>query len=166
MARAIAYIRDIVLSRTGEVIARARQTELIKQFAADNGIEIAAWFEDETGSEDVLARPGIQALLAYPEKYNMVICDRVWTFSHSMAALEPFFKELDRRNVGFESATSAWDRVSQQCRRRFSSAPILPRANQLPEKNSDRVRYRVAKPVRLNFVYLVHPAPPSVSQRL
>ncbi len=166
MARAIAYIRDIVLSRAGGVITRTRQAELINQFAADNGVEIAAWFEDETGSEDILARPGIRALLAYPEKYSLVICDRVRAFSHSMTALEPFFKELDRRNVGFESATSAWDRVSQQCRRRFNSAPILPRANQLPEKNSDRVRYRVARPVRLNFVYLVHPAPPSVSQRL
>ena len=164
MTRAIAYVRDFALGRTGE-LKRSRQVELIKQFAADHEVEIVAWFADEASSEDVLNRPGIHALLAYPGPYDRVICERVWALSRSMAALEPFWEELARRGVEFESATSTWDCVSQQCRRRSKSLPALPRALRMPEEIEGSRRFRVAKPVRLNFVNLVHPAPPSMSQR-
>jgi len=166
MARAIAYVNDIALGRTGEVIKGSGQVEPIKRYAAGNGIEIVAWFEDETAGGDILKRPGIQALLACKKPYDLVLCDRVWALSRSMASLEPFFRELDRRGAGFESATPTWDCVSQQCRRRSKSQPILPRSAQLPDEIGEFVRYRVARPARLNFVNLVHRAPPSMSPRL
>ncbi len=166
MARAIAYVNDIVLGRTDEILTRSRQIELIKQFAADHEIEIVAWFEDTICDKDVLERPGVQALLACREAYDRVICERVWALSRSMAALEPFFRELDRRGVGFESATSTWDCVSQQSRRRSKLLPVLPKTAQSTAAMEGRVRYQVAKPARLNFVHLIHQVPPSMSQRL
>jgi hypothetical protein len=165
MARAIAYVYDIVLDRIEEVIPRSDQIERIQRFAADHEVEVVAWFEDRACNEDVLKRPGVRALLAYGEPYDRVICERVWALSRSMAVLEPFFQELDRRGVEFESATSTWDCVSQQCRRRSKLLPTVPRAAQLPDATGGRVRYRVAKPVRLNFVHLVHDAPSSMSRR-
>ena len=165
MTRAVAYVKDIVLGREGEVLKRACQTELIKQFAAANEIEIDAWFEDAACSEDILKRPGIQALLAYPKPFDLVICERPRALARSVAALAPFLQELDRRGVGLESATPAWDCLSQQCRRRSRSLPILPRSAQLPHTIGGHARYRVAKPARLNFADLVNHAPSSMSQR-
>ena len=161
--RAIAYTSDIILGRTGEIIKRSCQVELIKQFAADSDIEIAAWFEDEMYNEDVIMRPGIQALLAYDQPCDLVLCERVWALSRSMAILEPFFKELDRRGVGFESATTMWDCVSQRCRRRFS--PVLrefPTAAPVFVREGS-VRIRVARPARLTFAHLLHHAHPRMT---
>ena len=56
MKKAIAYVSDIILGRTGEVIKRSCQVELIAQYAADNDIDIIGWFEDEMYNEDLLAR--------------------------------------------------------------------------------------------------------------
>jgi DNA invertase Pin-like site-specific DNA recombinase len=150
-------MRDIVLGPAGEALGRSGQTRLIKQFAADAAIEIMAWFEDGPCSEEVLKRPGIQSLLAYSEPYDLLLCERVWVLSSSLAALKPFFKELDARGVGFESAASTWDCTSQQCRRRFKSLPVLPRAAPVPGEIGRLVRCRIAKPARLNFAHLVHP---------
>ncbi len=160
MKRALAYTSDIILGRTGDVISRSCQAELIKQYATDNCIEIVGWMEDEMYNEDVLMRPGIQALLAFDKPYDVVLCERVWALSRSMAVLEPFFKELDRRNVGFESATTMWDCVSQRCRRRFS--PILREVPSPPpvDARPERARVRVSRPGHLRFAHLLHHAHP------
>ena len=164
MKKAIAYTSDIILGRTGEVIRRSCQAELIKQYAVDNGIEIVGWLEDEMYNEDVLMRPGIQALLAFDKPYDLVLCERVWALSRSMAVLEPFFKELDRRKVGFESATTMWDCVSQRCRRRFS--PMLrdaPVSAPAVTTRVERKRVHVLRPGRLRFAHLLHHAHPRTS---
>ncbi len=156
MVKAVAYTREIIIAQPGEFIDRAAQTGQVKQFAAENAMEIIAWFTDESEEDNLLKRPGIQALLNCDQSYEVVICERVWVLSRSMAALEPFFKELDRRGAGFESVTSMWDCVSQQCRRRSRSPPVLPRVIQLPDEAGGLGRYHVAKPIRLNFAHLVH----------
>jgi hypothetical protein len=165
MKKAIGYTSDIILGRTGEVISRKCQAELISQYAVENGIEIVAWMEDEMYNEDVLMRPGIQELLAFDQPYDMVLCERVWALSRSMAVLEPFFKELDRRKVGFESATTMWDCVSQRCRRRFSPtlkelAPALPAP---VVARSEVHRIHVSRPNRLRFAHLLHHAHPRLT---
>jgi hypothetical protein len=160
MKKAIAYASDIILGQTGEVISRSCQVELIKQYASENGIEIAAWFEDEMYNEDILMRPGIQALLAFDPPYDMVLCERVWALSRSMAVLEPFFKELDRRGVEFESATTMWDCVSQRCRRRFSPTLAELRPARPVAARQEAGRVRVARPERLRFAHLLHHAHP------
>ena len=154
MKKAIAYTSDIILGRTGEVIKRSYQQELVKQYAADNDVEIVAWFEDSMYNEDVLMRPGIQAMLACDKPYDMVICERVWTLSRSMTVLEAFFKELDRRGVTFESATTMWDCVSQKCRRRFnpSLAQLQPERPVVTREEAGDVR--VARPARMHFANL------------
>jgi hypothetical protein len=146
------------------MIPRGTQKDLLKRFAAENEVEIVAWFEDEMCEENLLKRPGIQALLAYGGPFDVVICGRVWALSRSMTVLQPFFEELDRRGVGLETAESMWDCVSQQCRRRFKSLPILPQVVR-PGKTEGLGRYHVARPVRLNFVHLVQTARPSLPQR-
>ena len=166
MLKAVAYTRKIILAQPGEVIDCTLQTERVKRFAAEGAMEIIAWFTDESEEDNLLKRPGIQALLNYDQPYEAVICERVWVLSRSMAALEPFFKELDRRGAGFESVTSMWDCVSQQCRRRSRSLPVLPRVIQLPDETGGLGRYHVAKPVRLNFVHLVRQAHPPTSPGL
>jgi len=160
MKKAIAYTSDIILGRTGEVISRSCQAELIKQYAVDNGIEIVGWLEDEMYNEDVLMRPGIQALLAFDKPYDLVLCERVWALSRSMAVLEPFFKELDRRKVGFESATTMWDCVSQRCRRRFSPTLRDVPASPPAVTRVERKRVHVLRPDRLRFAHLLHHAHP------
>jgi DNA invertase Pin-like site-specific DNA recombinase len=156
MKRAIAYVSDIILGRTGEVIKRSCQVELIAQYAADNDTEIIGWFEDEMYNEDVLMRPGIRALLSCDKPYDLVICERVWALSRSMAALEPFFKELDRRGVKLESATMMWDCVSQQCRRRFRG-PARAKSRPAPAvaKSREAEHASVARPAHLHFAHLV-----------
>ena len=161
--KAIAYTSDIILGRTGEIIKRSSQAELIKKYAVENDIEIVGWFEDEMYNEDVLMRSGIQGLLAFDQSCDMVLCERVWAFSRSMAILEPFFKELERRRLGFEAATTMWDCVSQRCRRRFSPTLIEFRPA-LPVVEGDKARkIRVARPARLKFVHLLHHAHPRTS---
>ncbi len=156
MKKAIAYVSDIILGRTGEVIKRSCQVELIAQFAADNEIEIIGWFEDEMYNESVLERPGIQALLGCRNPYDLVLCERVWALSRSMGALEPFFKELDKRGVRLETATMMWDCVSQQCRRRFRGpAKASPQPPKPVVKNRAVDPPRVARPSRLHFEHLV-----------
>jgi DNA invertase Pin-like site-specific DNA recombinase len=156
MKKAIAYVSDIILGRTGEVIKRSCQVELIAQYAADNDTEIIGWFEDEMYNEDVLMRPGIRALLSYDKPYDLVICERVWALSRSMATLEPFFKELDRRAVKLESATMMWDCVSQQCRRRFRGpARVKSRPAPAVAKSKAAEHASVARPARLHFAHLV-----------
>ncbi len=163
MKKAIAYTSDIILGRTGEVISRSCQSELIKQYAVDNNIEIVHWLEDEMYGEDVLMRPGIQALLAFDKPYDLVLCERVWALSRSMGALEPFFKELDRRKVGFESATTMWDCVSQRCRRRFSPTlrDVPPSPPEVARK--EKAPIQVLRPERLRFAHLLHHAHPRTS---
>jgi hypothetical protein len=160
MKRAIAYVSDIILGCSGEVIKRSCQMELIKQFAADNGIEILAWFEDEMYNEDILTRPGVQALLAFSQPYNMVLCERVWAFSRSMAPLESFFRELDRRSVKLESTTTMWDCVSQKCRRRFNPLLTELRPERPVIRHAPTRHVRVARPSHLHFAHLLrHPHP-------
>ena len=156
MTKAVAYSIAMLCTESGDVIARGVQEERVKRFAADNGIEIVGWFEDETGEMDILKRPGIQAIFACGRQFDVVLCERAWVFSRSMADLEPFFQELDRRGLKLQSSTLLWDRVSQQCRRRSESLPVLPKLRVAHHTSARSRRYHVAKPARLNFVQLVH----------
>ncbi|MFA6032263.1 MAG: recombinase family protein [Myxococcota bacterium] len=151
MKKAIAYTSDIVLGSTGEVIKREYQKELIKKHAAENNIEVVAWFEDAMYNEDVMSRSGIQAMLAHNEPYDMVITERVWSLSRSMNTLEGFFKELDRRGVTFECSTTMWDCTSQKTRRRFN--PALPAVKAVPVATHEQVvAVRIKKPAHFHVL--------------
>ncbi len=153
--KAIAYTSDIILGRTGEIISRSYQADLIRKYGVENGIDILAWFEDEAYNEDVLTRPGVQALLAFGQPYDIVLCERVWALSRSTAVLEPFFEELDHRRVKFEAATTMWDCVSQKCRRRFSPlrTPVARPAVAVASSRDHRAHVR--RPAHVHFASLV-----------
>ena len=155
MKKAIAYVSDIILGRTGEVIKRSCQVELIAQYAADNEIDIIGWFEDEMYNEDLLSRPGIQALLACGKPYDLVLCERVWALSRSMSTLEPFFKEIDRRGVNLVSATTTWDCVSQKARHRLNPSHVQHQVVAFVNASPVAVRRRIARPAHLHFEHLV-----------
>ncbi|HNR13841.1 MAG TPA: recombinase family protein [Thermodesulfobacteriota bacterium] len=122
MKKAIAYTADIILGTTGEVISRAYQKELVRQYAAENDIEVAAWFEDELYEENVLMRPGIQSMVAYDGPAEVFLVERVWALSRSMATLREFFNVLAAKNVKLETATYLWDYTSQMVRREIATA--------------------------------------------
>jgi DNA invertase Pin-like site-specific DNA recombinase len=154
--KAIAYVSDIILGRTGEVINREYQKELIRQYAEDNKIEIVAWFEDQIYNEDVMSRTGIKSLLDYKGEYETVLVERVWALTRRMADLEPFFKELENKGVLFEAATTMWDCVSQMVRRRFTPTLYQPKAETPIEVVAEKQeKAAVSKPKRLVFADLV-----------
>jgi DNA invertase Pin-like site-specific DNA recombinase len=114
--KAIAYVSDVILGRTGEVISREQQRAAIRQAVQESGVEVVAWFEDEAYNEDVLSRPGIQALLACEERCDTVLVERVWSLSRNWKVLEGFLTELKGRGVRLESTATLWDCVSQMAR--------------------------------------------------
>ena len=156
MKKAIAYVSDVILGRTGDIIKRSCQVEVIAQYAADNNIDIIGWFEDEMYNEDVLTRPGIQSLLTCSQNCDTLLCERVWAFSRSMAILEAFFEQLDRRGLRLECATTMWDCVSQKCRRRFAaSSQGKPQEAKPVVRRDEGDRVRVERPAQLHFEHLV-----------
>jgi DNA invertase Pin-like site-specific DNA recombinase len=117
MARtAVAYVSDVILGRTGEVIGRDVQRAAIRRYAEENGIEIIAWFEDEAYNADVLSRGGIRELLVCAKAGDRVLVERVWALSRSWSVLERLLEELRRRGLRLESATLLWDCTSQRAR--------------------------------------------------
>jgi hypothetical protein len=152
--KAIAYVSDIVLGSTGEVISRATQMAAIKRHAEESGYEIVAWYEDDVYAEDVITRPGVQRLLAHEGEYDTVLVERVWTFSRHWVAVEPFFKEMQRRGHKVESTITLWDCLSQRSRHYFRDGKRAPAAVMAPVVVTADARAKVAAPAHLNFVPL------------
>ncbi len=154
--RAFAYTSDVILGRTGEVISRATQRDAIARHAAESGIDVVAWFEDEAYNADVLARDGIRRLLERVEPGDSVLVERVWSLSRRWPVLEPFLAELRRRGAQLESATLLWDCVSQRARH-FGTERKPERAwaaEAVPALATAKVA--VEKPDRLFFADLRH----------
>jgi DNA invertase Pin-like site-specific DNA recombinase len=128
MKKAVAYSSDVIMMRSGEVISRAAQKEAIKQYAAENGIEIAGWYEDEAYEENPLSRAGAQKMLESLNGCETVLVERVWSFSRNAQTLEKLYAELDKKGVRLEAATELWDIASQKCRHRFSGKAPAARA--------------------------------------
>jgi hypothetical protein len=152
--KAIAYVSDIVLGSTGEVISRETQKAAIERHAAESGYEIVAWYEDDVYAEDVITRPGVQRLLACEEPYDAVLVERVWTFSRHWAVVEPFYKEMQRRGHKVESTVTLWDCLSQRSRHYFRDGKRAPAAQPVAVAVLATERAKVAEPARLNFVPL------------
>ena len=154
MQKAIAYTADIILGRTGEVISRAYQKELIRQYAEENGLEVAAWFEDEVYEEELLKRPGIQAMLGYEGPAEVFLVERVWAVSRKMATLAEFFKVLNMKKVKLETATYLWDCTSQMVRRQLAEVPAVTAARVYKPVVAAAAGRRagIAVPERFHFV--------------
>lgn len=151
--KAIAYVADIILGNTGEVIPRDRQRAAIERHARDNGIEILAWFEDEVWTEDLLARPGIRALFDCDADCGRILVERCWCLSRHWPELRQFLQVLERRNARLESATLLWDCVSQQARQYYRRTPIQApaAAPAVPAPAPAAAPRSVERPARLHF---------------
>jgi len=154
--KAVAYVSDIVLGRTGEIISRAEQRKAILDHARENGIEILAWFEDEVWSEDVVTRPGIQKLLGYDQPFDVILVERVWALSRNTGVLQGFFAELSSRRLKIEAATTLWDCVSQMTRHYFAKGRSM-KPVALPAATAEVVssRPQIARPKQLQFLPLL-----------
>lgn len=154
---AIAYVADVILGTTGEVIGREAQKEEIRRHAAENGIEIVAWFEDEAYNEDVLTRDGVRALLACDERCDTLLVERVWSLSRDWLVLEAFLRELALRGTKLECVSTLWDCTSQRARHFYSDRrkPKAARAP-VPQVVPAAVAVHLRKPERFFFSSLVH----------
>jgi hypothetical protein len=152
--KAIAYVSDIVLGQTGEVIGREAQKQAIRRYAQENGIEVVAFFEDEVYNEDIISRTGIQQLLACEECWDCVLVERVWSLSRQWPTLAVFLKELQRRGRKLEATACLWDCVSQQARHYFRpNYKPLGQVCTVPALEQAHAA-RVHRPSRLNFALL------------
>ncbi|MCX7958732.1 MAG: recombinase family protein [Deltaproteobacteria bacterium] len=152
--KAIAYVSDIILGRTGEVISKAYQKQEIENYAKEKGIEIVKWFEDDVYNEDVISRPAVQDILSFEQEYDIILVERIWAFSRRWQTLASLFAELDRRGVKVECATLMWDCVSQMARRRYmdsSCKNIKPR--ELVTRD-EVPAVRIRKPEKIHFANL------------
>jgi DNA invertase Pin-like site-specific DNA recombinase len=152
--KAIAYVADIILGNTGEIIPRDRQRAAIERHAREDGIEIVAWFEDEVWTEDLLARPGIKALFACEADCDRILVERCWCLSRYWPELRQFLQVLARRNARLESATLLWDCVSQQARQYYRRTPIQAPAQREQAPAPAAEPRPVARPSRLHFTGL------------
>jgi DNA invertase Pin-like site-specific DNA recombinase len=116
--RAIGYVCEIPVPGTDMVISKNSQLERIRNYAAKEGIELAAIYEDSTWTDDFSTWPGVQMLLDAPN-YDCVLVERVWCFSRNMSDLKPFITELEKNNHELVASTCLWDCVSQQIRHRY-----------------------------------------------
>ena len=154
--KAIAYSSDIILGRTGETIKRSAQQELIRQYAAENDIEIVAWFEDEKYDEEITRRPGVRRMLAYEGEYECVLIERVWCFSRSWKKVKALIDALQEKNVKIEATSWLWDCVSVLARHHGRKAVACHCAEAAEEMTPEQVvmklkKVRISRPARLNF---------------
>ena len=156
MKKAIAYVSDVILGRTGEVIGRDHQKEMIKRYAAENDIEVVAWFEDEAYSEDIVSRSGVQQLLACDMECDLILVERMWSFSRKWSLLQPFMAIVKEKGRTVVSTTQLWDCASQQARdfyRGRSPKPLAACA--APSVERAVPRKRVSRPAKVRFSGLV-----------
>jgi DNA invertase Pin-like site-specific DNA recombinase len=150
MKKAIAYVSDVILGRTGDVISREYQKKEIEAHAKANDIEIVAWFEDEMYNEDTMTRKGVQDLLSYDKPFDAILVERVWCFSRRWPVLEQLFAECERHGKKVESATCMWDCISQMSRRRFDATLTTPIVREVVTRE-EAGPLHIRRPAKLHF---------------
>lgn len=147
---ALAYVSDVILGRTGEVLTREEQKKAILAHAAANGINVIEIFEDDAYNEEILARPGIQKLLACKHGYDCVLVERVWSLSRNLKSLKGFYAKLEEKKAKLEAATTLWDVASQATRHYFAGRKSLA-APAEKAAQAGMPGYKIAKPSRVHF---------------
>lgn len=122
---AIAYVSDIPLRNSGIAVSRQEQRRRIEEQALNQGIEIAAFFEDRTPQGPVLDRPGLRAALQFEGQWDALLVERVWCLARGMVELRPLLGLLDRRGARLMAATSLWDVTSQKVRGHYRRNPAI-----------------------------------------
>ncbi|MFA5999926.1 MAG: recombinase family protein [Candidatus Paceibacterota bacterium] len=147
--KAIAYTYDVILGKTGDIITKNEQKQAIEAYAKENHIKIIEWIDDEIYNENIMDRPGIQKLLK--SDFDIVLFERIWVLSRRISDLEPFLKEMEKREIRIECATTMWDCVSQIVRRRFTPVLYQPKVNHVYQEVRVYEKAKVSKPKKLVF---------------
>jgi DNA invertase Pin-like site-specific DNA recombinase len=119
---AIVYVCTIPVAGTDMVISKEDQLARIKKYAEKENIEIAAVIEDDNFSKDFANRPGIQKVLNYDGRYDILLVERIWALGRRMRELVPFMEGLEKRGIELRASSCLWDCVSQQVRHRYMGA--------------------------------------------
>ncbi len=152
--KAITYVNCIRIPNTDIEICCEEQREQIELYAKTHGIEIVARFEDDGCHGPVVERPGVKAMLAHPDSYDLILVERIWCFSRSLSEVRPLLEALQEKNVALQSATELWDCLSQQVRH-FHKGALRPPTCVITQIVPVRDRIGMKRPARLNFAALV-----------
>jgi len=117
--KVIAYVCEIPIPGTEEVIGREDQKARILKHAMREGIEVVGFFEDEHFTADFMERPGVRQMLEFAGNVEQVMVERVWCLTRSRAELEAFMDVLDRKGAPLVASSYLWDCLSQQVRHRY-----------------------------------------------
>lgn len=117
--KVVAYVCDIPIPGTEEVIGRDEQKARILKHAMREGFEVVAFFEDGEFTPDFRERPGVKEMLAAVGNVDLALVERVWCLTRSPKELDAFMTELEARGIQLAATSYLWDCVSQQARHRY-----------------------------------------------
>ena len=155
--KAVCYLSDIILGQTGTVISRDDQRTRIIEHAEKNGIEIVGFYEDEKFDENVLSRPGVQAMLLDERPYDFILVESVWAFSRNWSMLEKLLVILTLKSATLETVRTMWDCTSQRSRDYFRGRTLPRTSEKSPDAGvfgKERKPAHIKMPAKLNFVFL------------
>ncbi|HOX28299.1 MAG TPA: recombinase family protein [bacterium] len=114
--KAVGYVSGVYVDYEGNIVDNETQKKRIKEYAAQNGVELLTVFEDMDECADVMSRPGVKEMLSEESEADMVLVDRVWCLGRTRAAISPFMQALDSKGMKLEAGTDCFDVTSQFAR--------------------------------------------------
>jgi len=154
--KAIAYVGDVILGTTGEIISRDYQRSEIAAWADENGVEVVKWYEDSVYAESLFQRPGVRAMLDDDSGADMVLVERVWSLSRNWKDLNTLIERLEAKGKKVESTTNLWDCVSQMTRQYYTSGGVKKQPRPVVQLEKSKARHRVRRPATMHFAALQH----------
>jgi len=117
--KAVGYVCDIPIPGTDLVISKEDQRLRILKFAEKENLELITIYEDDAFTEDFMNRAGVKKILECPERFDVILVERVWCLSRKRKEIEPFLRRLDGRDVELVCSSYLWDCLSQAVRHRY-----------------------------------------------
>jgi hypothetical protein len=150
---AIAYLSDVILGSSGEVIQRATQREHIEAWAAENKVEILHWYEDKIYAENLFDRSGLQAMLADESGADMVVVERIWSLSRTWPEVKTLIAKLESKKLRLEASSTLWDCVSQMARHHYTTGGLRHREMCALEASpaTKKARSALRRPATMHF---------------
>lgn len=157
--KAIAYVANVPIPDTQEVISIAEQKQRIKDFAARFNIELIDIIEESSPMDmDIMDREGIKTLIHRLDDVDIVLFERIWSITRKTAKLNPFLKILDEKQVPVYSVTVLWDCLSQVIRRKykgvskqFQQSPAPKAYNQEPTTSKEHWNEEISRTPKLSL---------------
>jgi hypothetical protein len=104
--KAVGFVTEIKVA--GSVISKEDQRARIAKYAAKEGIELVAVYEDSP-----------EKVFGSTENYDTVLVERVWAFGKKMSEVGPAAEKIEAKGAKLVATSYMWDCVSQQVRQRY-----------------------------------------------